>query len=182
MEAGGDIISLKRHGGWKSSAVAEGYLEASISTKCNVIQQIIITGDNKRLWRANAPLILASVSNSNGRKCILSPVAIENRLKGNKRLFPLKKTDYADTAYREAVGRLRTLAESYVPIKRPLGELDSAGEETDNQSLISGGSRNSRIGRTYYQYNPINSRKFNYYPPLRTNYNVFSTETEKPLP
>ncbi|KAJ8981282.1 hypothetical protein NQ317_004018 [Molorchus minor] len=94
-----------------------------------------------------------------------------------------RRPDYADTAYREAVGRLRILlAESYVPIKRPLRELDSAGEETDNQSLISGGSRNSRIGRTYYQYNPINSRKFNYYPPLRTNYNVFSTETEKPLP
>lgn len=44
VEAGGDIISLKRHGGWKSSAVAEGYLEDSISQKCNVAQQIITGG------------------------------------------------------------------------------------------------------------------------------------------
>ncbi|KAI4472123.1 serologically defined colon cancer antigen 8 [Holotrichia oblita] len=62
-----------------------------------------------------------------------------------------KKPDYADTAYRDAVSRLRILlAESYVPIRRPLRELDSAGEETDNQSVISGGSRTSRIGRSRY--------------------------------
>jgi hypothetical protein len=27
---GGDLLSLKRHGGWKRSAVAEGYLENSL--------------------------------------------------------------------------------------------------------------------------------------------------------
>ncbi|KAI4467934.1 hypothetical protein MML48_2g00007959 [Holotrichia oblita] len=30
---GGDILSLKRHGGWKSSTVAEGYVEDSITDK-----------------------------------------------------------------------------------------------------------------------------------------------------
>lgn len=94
-----------------------------------------------------------------------------------------RRSDYADTAYREAVGRLRILlAESYAPIKRPLRELDSAGEETDNQSLISAGSRNSRIGRSYYHYTPVTPRKYHYYPPLRTTYNALPTESEKPLP
>lgn len=91
-----------------------------------------------------------------------------------------KKPDYADTAYREAVGRLRILlAESYTPMKRPLRELDSAGEETDNQSLISAGSRNSRLGRSYYHY-PLTPRRYHYYPSLRTNYGL-STDPEKPL-
>ena len=32
-EAGADITTLKRHGGWKSNSVAEGYIEASINNK-----------------------------------------------------------------------------------------------------------------------------------------------------
>lgn len=91
-----------------------------------------------------------------------------------------RKPDYADTAYREAVSRLRILlAESYTPIKRPLRELDSAGEETDNQSLVSAGSRNSRIGRSYYSYYPIVPRRYLHYPPLRSAYTTTSGDTEK---
>lgn len=91
-----------------------------------------------------------------------------------------KKPDYADTAYREAVGRLRILlAESYTPIKRPLRELDSAGEETDNQSLISAGSRTSRLAKSYYHY-PLAPRRYHYYPSLRTHYGLH-TDAEKPL-
>jgi integrase len=30
---GGDLITIKRHGGWKSSAVAEGYIEQSLKKK-----------------------------------------------------------------------------------------------------------------------------------------------------
>ncbi|XP_030759912.1 serologically defined colon cancer antigen 8 homolog isoform X2 [Sitophilus oryzae] len=101
-----------------------------------------------------------------------------------------RKPDYADTAYREAVGRLRILlAESYTPIRsrvynpRPLRELDSAGEETDNQSMISGGSRTSRIGRPYYNYNyaPVIPRKY-YYPPLKSNINTLHTENVEKNP
>ncbi|KAK9694779.1 Centrosomal colon cancer autoantigen protein family [Popillia japonica] len=85
-----------------------------------------------------------------------------------------KKPDYADTAYRDAVSRLRILlAETYVPIRgRPLRELDSAGEETDNQSVISGGSRTSRIGRSRY-HSPLTPRRYNLATPLRsTNLNL----------
>lgn len=33
---GGDLLTIKRHGGWKSSAVAEGYVEASMKKKVEV--------------------------------------------------------------------------------------------------------------------------------------------------
>ena len=33
VDAGGDITTLKRHGGWKSNSVAEGYIADSINNK-----------------------------------------------------------------------------------------------------------------------------------------------------
>lgn len=41
VEAGGDILQLKRHGGWKSSTVAEGYIDDSISGKVATGQLIL---------------------------------------------------------------------------------------------------------------------------------------------
>lgn len=41
VDAGGDILSLKRHGGWRSTTVAEGYLEESISRKIKTTNQIL---------------------------------------------------------------------------------------------------------------------------------------------
>lgn len=39
-ENGGDILTLKRHGGWKSSGVAEGYVEESISDKKRIAEMV----------------------------------------------------------------------------------------------------------------------------------------------
>lgn len=39
-ENGGDILTLKRHGGWKSSAVAEGYIEQSITDKIRIADMV----------------------------------------------------------------------------------------------------------------------------------------------
>lgn len=36
--SGGDLITIKRHGGWKSSAVAEGYIDNSIKKKLDVAE------------------------------------------------------------------------------------------------------------------------------------------------
>lgn len=98
-----------------------------------------------------------------------------------------KKPDSADTAYREAVARLRVLlAESYVPIKRFYPsrqiELDSAGDETDNQSILSVISRPSRFVPTALSY--YSQRKYGYSPrtQLTKNYNVVPTEHERTVP
>lgn len=39
-DTGADILELKRHGGWKSSTVAEGYVKESLANKLNVVKQI----------------------------------------------------------------------------------------------------------------------------------------------
>lgn len=48
VNAGADIITLKRHGGWKSSQVAEGYIENSLQNRINIASQLVssITGSN----------------------------------------------------------------------------------------------------------------------------------------
>ena len=41
VNAGGDILTLKRHGGWQSSTVAEGYVGDSIKNKMDVANKIV---------------------------------------------------------------------------------------------------------------------------------------------
>lgn len=40
VNAGGDLITLKRHGAWKSSSVAEGYVQDSVSSKLAIAKKI----------------------------------------------------------------------------------------------------------------------------------------------
>ncbi|XP_074109019.1 uncharacterized protein LOC141533835 [Cotesia typhae] len=40
---GADLLTIKRHGGWKSSAVAEGYIENSVGNKKRIGQRIAST-------------------------------------------------------------------------------------------------------------------------------------------
>lgn len=41
VETGTDLLTLKQHGGWKSSAVAEGYIETSINKKNDISNRIL---------------------------------------------------------------------------------------------------------------------------------------------
>lgn len=45
VDNGGDISCLKRHGGWKSSSVAEGYIEESITNKKETAKRILAPVD-----------------------------------------------------------------------------------------------------------------------------------------
>ena len=47
VEGGGDILNLKRHGGWKSSQVAEGYIEQSLQNKIDIASKIQEVGGSK---------------------------------------------------------------------------------------------------------------------------------------
>ncbi|CAH1375728.1 unnamed protein product, partial [Tenebrio molitor] len=47
VDAGGDILSLKRHGGWKSTTVAESYVEESIANKISISNKILGIGENQ---------------------------------------------------------------------------------------------------------------------------------------
>ena len=50
VDSGGDITGLKRHGGWKSTTVAEGYIDESAQNK-------IMTADTitKQLMNSTGP-------------------------------------------------------------------------------------------------------------------------------
>lgn len=41
VNAGADITNLKRHGGWKSTSVAEGYIENSLQNKLEIANRIL---------------------------------------------------------------------------------------------------------------------------------------------
>ncbi|KAK4873827.1 hypothetical protein RN001_013187 [Aquatica leii] len=49
VDGGGDLTCLKSHGGWKSSTVAEGYIEDSLLNKANIAKRIlkVDSGSNK---------------------------------------------------------------------------------------------------------------------------------------
>lgn len=80
--------------------------------------------------------------------------------------------NYADTAYREAVSRLRILlAETYVPMRYPIREIDSPFEEIDNQSLpTSVASKLSKPATVQYRYSPTISRRYPYSNALKTGW------------
>lgn len=46
-DSGADIITLKRHGGWKSNTVTEGYIEDSFNNKKEICNQITRSLMNK---------------------------------------------------------------------------------------------------------------------------------------
>lgn len=48
VDSGGDITSLKRLGGWKSSNVAEGYIEESLTNKVQVANKIFAADNNQQ--------------------------------------------------------------------------------------------------------------------------------------
>lgn len=48
VDAGGDITTLKRHGGWKSTTVAESYIDDSIQNKMSVSNRILDSIENNK--------------------------------------------------------------------------------------------------------------------------------------
>lgn len=47
IDSGGDLTALKRHGGWKSSTVAESYIDESLMNKIQVSNTILNSIENK---------------------------------------------------------------------------------------------------------------------------------------
>jgi hypothetical protein len=41
VDEGGDLTTLKRHGGWRSSFVAEGYIEESINNIVDLTEDLM---------------------------------------------------------------------------------------------------------------------------------------------
>lgn len=43
VESGGDLMTLKKHGGWKSSTVAEGYVDQSVAHRTEIANKVFRT-------------------------------------------------------------------------------------------------------------------------------------------
>lgn len=69
VDSGGDIITLKRHGGWKSTAVAESYVDDSMTNKILVSNSILHTIENNKseinINMQPTPSTSTSTSNNN---------------------------------------------------------------------------------------------------------------------
>lgn len=50
-DSGADLTTLKRHGGWRSSSVAEGYIEDSIENKIKIAKRIAVGGGSSSSLR-----------------------------------------------------------------------------------------------------------------------------------
>ncbi|KAJ8949139.1 hypothetical protein NQ318_012887 [Aromia moschata] len=43
VDSGGDLMTLKKHGGWKSSTVAEGYVDESVAHRTEIANKVFRT-------------------------------------------------------------------------------------------------------------------------------------------
>lgn len=60
--AGVGMTSLKRHGGWKSATVAEGYIQDSMASKCKIAKSILGDRSNSLVSAGGAVTVSATVS------------------------------------------------------------------------------------------------------------------------
>lgn len=63
-DSGADISNIKRHGGWKSTKVAEGYIENSIQNKKNIATNIFCGEPSKRSTSSANNLLESTVTSS----------------------------------------------------------------------------------------------------------------------
>lgn len=90
VDAGGDILSLKRHGGWKSTTVAESYLEESIGNKISICNKILGLGGNQPSTSSTMNLTESDVGTSTQLPSTTapSPNSHEQNFSPNSSLLP----------------------------------------------------------------------------------------------
>ncbi|KAJ8909421.1 hypothetical protein NQ315_013331 [Exocentrus adspersus] len=64
VDSGGDILQLKKHGGWKSSTVAEGYVDDSLQNKMDSAAKIFAGNSNIKVYDP-ANKAIGSTTNKN---------------------------------------------------------------------------------------------------------------------
>ncbi|KAF2898575.1 hypothetical protein ILUMI_07603 [Ignelater luminosus] len=86
VDSGGDLIQLKKHGGWKSNAVAEGYVDESIQNKMDCANKIFTGGQSSRNTSNPASFIPSQNLPVYSHDCILSPTQMHWHLHREQRL------------------------------------------------------------------------------------------------
>lgn len=63
-DSGADLLTVKRHGGWRSNTVAEGYIENSAENKKIISSKILGETENKGKMKENYQLVSSTATNS----------------------------------------------------------------------------------------------------------------------
>lgn len=140
VDAGGDITTLKRHGGWKSNAVAEGYIENSLGNKKAIGHQIesaISSTENCKKRSRNSYNVVKKSLSSNGETC-----SFDNTLYPN----PSENDIIEDSSIGTVIPE--TIYPSETPtLNRQQNNKNLENEETQNQhanlSVIANDNLNS---------------------------------------
>lgn len=81
VDAGGDLLQLKRHGGWKSSNVAEGYIDESNSSKSHIQNKILQSVENSSatITKSNYGVSLSGTTLVSNRTDVASSTAVNKK-------------------------------------------------------------------------------------------------------
>lgn len=74
-DSGADILKIKRHGGWKSSTVAEGYVEDSVENKRLIAANILGETSNEnhaQITATNRTTVSSGINISNCSHCVIN--------------------------------------------------------------------------------------------------------------
>lgn len=67
VDAGGDLTDLKRHGGWKSTSVAESYIDESVENKLKISKTIMQSIETNQFNEINVAIPPPYPSTSSGQ-------------------------------------------------------------------------------------------------------------------
>lgn len=138
VEGGADLLTLKRHGGWKSATVAEGYIEESINRKIDV---------SKKLFSKPS----TSISNQNNSSLNLLPIrditnSISNYNNSSLDSLPLNKISNNDE-------EVNLVSKQYFTID----DVISSEEDTvQNRNFI---QENNKVDGTHSEVNVAEMKK-----------------------
>lgn len=95
---GGNILQLKQHGGWKSSNIAESYIEDSLSVKTSIAE--MVQGPSTSSAQ-NFPNVPAPISTETTQ---LNPTTVEESNSFNNTVINLPTTSLTNTSSLQTAG------------------------------------------------------------------------------
>lgn len=131
-DAGADLISIKRHGGWKSSTVAEGYMDDSIEKKKRCTN-LILQSEKRVLTSSQSPVMSAQTI------CTMSVSQTKSNTDNNNINAEPSSIETSDAIMNENLEK--NLSEKY--------DISSVTEKVFNFKNISGGTFNFYLDKSW---------------------------------
>lgn len=95
IDAGGDLFALKRHGGWKSSTTAEGYVDNSLNNKTLTAHKII-----QSIEKTDFPPSTSEINENISTYNILQTINNSNQIESNSSAPSTSSLSVPSTSYK----------------------------------------------------------------------------------